>query len=136
MRISTNMFILTVLLLVSCKKHWKKVLNFFLFSNFNNFQTPRGSNYFFEIQEASVIESSNTNESLATSATSQPMEVDVDETAAESTTDEAGKPRPDQVEEDAKGRAGSGAEASAAKLRVGGAKDDASKVLPFSFCFF
>ena len=60
------------------------------------------------------------------------MEVDVDETAAES-TDEAGKPRPDQVEEDAKGRAGSGAEASAAKLRVGGAKDDASKVLPFSF---
>ena len=90
---------------------------------------------FFEIQEASVIESSNTNESLATSATSQPMEVDVDETAAES-TDEAGKPRPDQVEEDAKGRAGSGAEASAAKLRVGGAKDDASKVLQFSFCFF
>ena len=62
------------------------------------------------------------------------MEVDVDETAAES-TDEAGKPRPDQVEEDAKGRAGSGAEASAAKLRVGGAKDDVTKVLPFSFAF-
>ena len=90
---------------------------------------------FFEIQEASVIESSNTNESLATSATSQPMEVDVDETAAESTTDVAGKPRPDQFEEDAKGRAGSGAEASAAKLRVGGAKDDVTKVLPFSFAF-